>query len=720
MKSIKIISLISVLILSTQMVFASNAEYNPNSLDYMENSDIDNVVNIDSMDNYTIFDENSTKVIHTKKGAFWKGFSFKKKNDNDGEKPVVIDYDYDTETEEIIPVVQEKKVEKTIEVKTDDNNVKDKNNEKKKNNKSENIDYSNTTVNIYCDNMTYNDEKKEITGTGNAKVVFTENNAYMTAKKIVYNHDLNYFEGFDDVKIVRDGITLEGDYTKVDLNYGNVLVDNPLIDNYLVRISAKSGKATTDSLEAYDGTAQINADYEHLLYSSQQSYLFQMDVNPTMYRKFYPKEYRNPKTKYHIKTKELYVNSTDGHDSVTFKNADIYAGKLLLLKGTDLTLSSDKSQNFVETTLPEIGSMRYVGAYIGPGFVFNTPKSSTLKLAPILTYDSGDFGIGILARFRHRYNLTTLIYSSAANEFVAKGKQKLGDSDFQLEYSHLSYANDWFFGSGISKNLVQLAYHKRYIMPELGSTFAHRITGGYLTDEKGNTGTLRFRYMAQFTQRLASYEDYDRKLYAHIDLITQGVMGLYGTGDSAGAFRIGPSLTTQYRGWRQQIVYYQTAVGGASPLKYTDNYRYGHSTVSLVESLRLNKYISLGYYAVLNLNDDDGYTKNMFSESRISVSFGPEDAKISLGYDMIRQGARLNYTALIGSKNQKVSFKKLFMKNPDKAGKETRKKKQKSQPADVEQEVSPIPQNNDADSEDVIMEDKDFENSIESPLIFSF
>ena len=35
-------------------------------------------------------------------------------------------------------------------------------------------------------------------------------------------------------------------------------------------------------------------------------------------------------------TKELYVNSTDGHDSLTFKNADIYAGKLLLMKGTDL------------------------------------------------------------------------------------------------------------------------------------------------------------------------------------------------------------------------------------------------------------------------------------------------------------------------------------------------------------------------------------------------
>ena len=77
----------------------------------MENADINSVVDIDSNNNYTIFDENSKKVISKKRGGFWKGFSFgrKKKNNDDGEKPIVIDYDYDTETEEIIPIVQEKK-----------------------------------------------------------------------------------------------------------------------------------------------------------------------------------------------------------------------------------------------------------------------------------------------------------------------------------------------------------------------------------------------------------------------------------------------------------------------------------------------------------------------------------------------------------------------------------------------------------------------------------
>ena len=42
---------------------------------------------------------------------------------------------------------------------------------------------------------------------------------------------------------------------------------------------------------------------------------------------------------------------------------------------------------------------------------------------------------------------------------------------------------------------------------------------------------------------------------------------------------------------------------------------------------------------------------------------------------MIRQATMLNYTALIGSKHQDISFKKLFMKNPDKFGKEKKDKK---------------------------------------------
>ena len=247
-------------------------------------------------------------------------------------------------------------------------------------------------------------------------------------------------------------------------------------------------------------------------------------------------------------------------------------------------------------------------------------------------------------------------------------------------------------------------------------TIQHRATAGYLTDKDGHGGTTRFRYQGMLSKNILEYRNYDRKMYASLDLVTQGVMGVYGTGDTLGVFRIGPSLRTQYRGWGQRLAYYQSAKGGGSPLKYTDDYRYGNSTFQLIETLRLNKYITLGYYAALNLQNNDPLTHNMFSESRVMVSFGPEDARISIGYDMIRQSTMIHYTALIGAKNQDISFKKFKIINPDKIAKSKHKKKKKKIiPSETEVTNEQKPQDS-----DVIIEEAEVKDIMETPAIFNF
>lgn len=682
MKKFGLISLI--FFISTQCVLASDFNQNIPNMATSDNLDIESTIGPELSNGFSVFEGSEAKIIRTKnKGGWFKRRLFTKKNKSaDNEKsslPEIIDYDYNPETEEITPIYKQEEPVVNAENFTNDEGTLPVN--KVEITKASNID-------IYCDNMDYNPDKQEIIGTGNVKIVSVENNSVMTAKKIIYNHDLNYIEGIDDVKITRDGQVLEGDYVKLDMNLGNAMIENPSVENHMIKIVAKSGKATTDTIEIFDGYAQASQDFEKRLFAARHASVFQLDLNEKLYRQYYPKDYRKKDSKYHIKTKELYVNSTDGHDTLTFKNADVYAGKALLLKGTDMTLSTDKSESFVETTLPVVGTMRYVGAFAGPSFVFNTPKSSTLKLAPIVALDGGDLGLGIYARFRQKYNDTLFVYNTAADEIVARGKQKLGDSDFQIEYAHMSYMSDWYFGSSLSKYLAQLAYQKRYIMPDLGMTFGHRATAGYLTDLNGEKGTARFRYQAMFTKSLVEYHNPDNKFYGVFELITQGMMGVYGTGDSNGVFRVGPSLRTQYRGWGQQIAYYQAAVAGQSPLKYTDAYRYGKATIQLIETFRINKYLSLGYLATLNLSNDDYLRDDMFSESRIAVSFGPDDARLSLGYDMIRQATMLSYTALVGSKNQDISFKRMFIKNPNKLGQDKNKKRKKETVLDENMEYN--------------------------------
>ena len=198
MIKLRLLILTALIILISPAALAGDYSVNTQSIDYMENPDIESTVGVDSVTGGNLFEEGNTKVIKTKNKFFkgWKFGKWKKENNENYDKPVVIDYDYDTDTEEIIPVVQETKKEDEI---------------KEENTNAPSVSTSN--INIYCDNMEYFEDKKEIVGTGNAKVVFTNNNSVLSADKIVFNHDLNYIEGIDNVRMTKDDQVMDGDYT---------------------------------------------------------------------------------------------------------------------------------------------------------------------------------------------------------------------------------------------------------------------------------------------------------------------------------------------------------------------------------------------------------------------------------------------------------------------------------------------------------------------------
>ena len=107
MKKIKLLILI-LFITGLQNAFAKDYD----ELNSFANPDVESTIGPENTLGLPIFNEDSTKVVHTKKlkGKFWRGFSFsnRKKKEN---FPEVIDYDYNTDTEEIVPVVNEVKNE---------------------------------------------------------------------------------------------------------------------------------------------------------------------------------------------------------------------------------------------------------------------------------------------------------------------------------------------------------------------------------------------------------------------------------------------------------------------------------------------------------------------------------------------------------------------------------------------------------------------------------
>ena len=337
---------------------------------------------------------------------------------------------------------------------------------------------------------------------------------------------------------------------------------------------------------------------------------------------------------------------------------------------------TNKTHTSVESNFPEIGSQSMLGSHIGPAVVLNVPGGSTLKLAPILTYKDDKLGFGGIARFRNQYNMTEVAYGTSKDELVIRGRHKLAPG-LLLNYSRYANQNEWFLGYRMPKYGGQLSYSRTDYVKDLKLRFSQMYSAGVFVDKRKNVdwgdAEGRFRWMTQTFKSLYQYKNDEGNISLNVGLVAQTAASVYTSGDTAGLFRIGPALNTKVGPWTQALMYYQTATAGSTPFDF-DRYRYGRSNVVLIESLKVCKYLTLGYMASLAMNSDYK-NDDLFQENRILVSIGPEYARLTVGYDSMRRNTMFILSMLVGTKDSDIKFKKAVLKNPDKFGKEKSKQK---------------------------------------------
>lgn len=540
---------------------------------------------------------------------------------------------------------------------------------KKKNPKKAEIqkeNSENSEVVLDADYMDYYPDRYEMEAVGNAKLTLKKENLTITANKIIFNHDLNTVKAFDNVKIINESSETEGDFLHLDLNQENGWMTRPITHNYDVRITSEQGYIYPDRIEEYDGVAKILKNYDMRFGASSFASLVNpggVGATPFATKKKYDENIKD-RGAYRIKAKVIYVDSRDEHNVMTLKNADIYMKKIKVGSLPSLKVVSNKEHQYVETNIPEFGQVSQLGMYAGPSIVLNTPGSSTLKLTPILNYADSKFGLGGIARFRNSKNLTEIAYGSAKDEFVIRGSHKLTEK-LRMDYSQNAYQDEWFLGYRRPRYSAQLQYDTNDYIDDLNLTFSQRFSGGFFVDDekqfKDPEG--RFRWMTQTQKTLYSYTNQNRDFNLQLGAVAQTSLSLYTTGDTVGIVRLGPMFRTAYKNWTQDLIYYQTATAGQSAFVF-DKYAYGKSNVVLIESLKINKYLSFGYLASLALlrdNNDD----NIFQENRFLVSLGPDYAKVTFGYDAFRQSTMMLFSMLVGTEGSEVKFDKAVIKNPD-------------------------------------------------------
>lgn len=536
-----------------------------------------------------------------------------------------------------------------------------------------------TNLDLKSDELQYYPERQEVEATGNAAIIIPDDGTTLRADKLILSQETGILKGIGNVRLIKDTNVMEGDSITINLHEKNALMDNPITENMFVTLKSENAQliAGKDIL-LENGYAKSKEDRTVAFGTSSFNRYGSAQLAETK-RVFYLKEKYDEK--YTIKAKEIIIDARENHDAITVRNADIYLKNVKVASTGNLHLITNKEQQFVETNMPEIGFIRQLGTYFGPGFVTGAPFNGALKIAPFMNIYEGQVGFGGMARYRNDRNWTEFAISSVDEaETIMRGEHVLAEN-WKLQYGMNGYMDEGFLGNRVAGKLAEVVYKKSYTIDDLGLKFQHRFSGGIAEDFRRDWATGRLRWLGQADKPIWYYGDDINNRYAVFELSTQSGATLYGNGDTFALLRFGPRLRTETDRWIQTMGYYYTAIHGESPF-YFDQYRYGTNNIYLSEGLKVNKYLSVMWSGSLAL-ERDAWDGKFMQENRFYVMVGPEDVKFTLGYDTVRQRTLFNCFFILGTKNAELEFKKLYLKNPEKLG-ATEKKEQKPEKAQLE------------------------------------
>ena len=582
----------------------------------------------------------------------------------------------------------------------DADEISEENSEKNKKHffrrKKQNIETENTeNIILDCEKVDYDTNNYLIYATGNANVEFVKQKTVVKADTITFDRLNNTIKAEGNVRIVKNGRIITGDYIFVDMNEENALIENPITQSANIEMKSRKGYVYGDKIVQENGNMEINDSFPIDFHTAT--------AGPQMRTMLVPKgdslTEDMSKGIVTFQAKDIKITQKGDLEIIALKKPRLFKGDKLVFKTPSVKIYSNKNHDYAETDHWEIGSIRGLGLYVGPGFVAELPKGSVLKAIPMLNYKSG-FGIGGVGRFQSGTNHTTVAYGTAVSKFLVYGKQNL-DDHLYLHYAMNNYMPEWFLGRRRPKYGVSLVYDKNYssrdfLIKNHLSSFRHRIEGGYFAnlDFDGNfekirgvsdLGTTRFRYMAEARQNLYEYKNEETLKAFRFDVVSQLSAGLYGTGDTQVIGRLGPSIHTQYKRWMQDIRYYFSVYDDNTPMPLFDAYRYGQQSLYLREYFRICRWLTVSWFGMMNLTNDAPNGKT-FQENGFYFSFGPDDLKFNLGYDFVRETLRCTVEVMMDAKGTKVEYDRFEIKQDEK----NKKTAKKEEPAKESPNKAPV------------------------------
>ena len=131
----------------------------------------------------------------------------------------------------------------------------------KKKKKEQLLSEENESIILDCEKVDYDTNNYLVYATGNVNVEFVKQKINVKADVITFDRMNNTIKAEGDVKIIKSGKVITGDYIFVDMNEENALIENPLTRTGNIEIRAQKGYVYGDKIVQENGTMEIKDSF---------------------------------------------------------------------------------------------------------------------------------------------------------------------------------------------------------------------------------------------------------------------------------------------------------------------------------------------------------------------------------------------------------------------------------------------------------------------------
>jgi hypothetical protein len=526
---------------------------------------------------------------------------------------------------------------------------------------------------IVADQISFSQEKNFYEAIGDAEVFLPDRNAKLFANRITYDVEKKLVEAFGDIKVQEKENEIYGEYASFVISESALFVEKPHFFLQGIKLKARelnsqrveTPKESYTSLNFKKGVLALDQPLVVYNHATARSTLYSRDIATYNKNRKITWDDLSDKSSLRYSAKEIKIDNTKKTNNLSIKGARVWLNESL----------SIPSPVHITTTVGEAAQTKFKGPIIGNrerlgGFLFGTRfykevDQGIFSLVPLLQIGDGpSFGVGGIATFNTVNDTTALKfgYGSLYNRFIGSFHQDVYKKYFQVNALYNQFKTDSMFGASQVGQLYELSSQFKLHLPfvEDNGVRVHAAAGWAkdnvdLFNGQRRQDLSKERDDAPARQEHSGFRSeleasaYSKPIWRHgnelynLSLSTRGQAAIrfYGTGDLNTIARFGPALQARIDNLAFEVDYLFAAIAGESPFLF-DQFVDGSQAVIIDGDYKVNKWFSIGTVLTYNINRDK------FVRNEVRAEIGPQDFKVRLGYDMVRNQFDLGVNVLYG------------------------------------------------------------------------